>query len=197
MTSQPRPQRPAATDYFNPTEQLELLQSIKVKAQKSATATPQESHPPVREKTAPSATTTTTSQRVDYVAHEMSLREKLEKAKAEREAKAKLEAALSGNSQTPQTAPNTASAIAHSDGSQNVSMNGNKAPEPPAGPPPPPIQNNKANTTPANSVPTRTSTYGPTWVQNMGYSQQTNSMGYPRPPFPPFPQPSFPPYGMP
>src|SRR5579859_1924212 len=157
MTSQPRPQRPAATDYFNPTEQLELLQSIKVKAQKSATATPQESHPPVREKPPPSAMTTTTSQPVDYVAHEMSLREKLEKAKAEREAKAKLEAALSGNSQTLHTALNTASATTHTDGSHNVSLK-NNVPEPPAGPPPPPIQNNKAkaNTTPANPIPTPT-----------------------------------------
>lgn len=194
MTSQPRAQRPAATDYFNPAEQLELLQNIKVKAQKSTTATPQESHPrPATGK--PSSETTT--QPVDYVAHELSLREKLEKAKAEREAKAKVEAALRGNAHNGQTASITASTNANTDASQDGLVKGSIHPEPTTGPPPPPILNNNANNTPMSSTPTPTPTYGPTWVQSLGYPQQTNPMAYTRTPFPQFPQPSFPPFGMP
>ena len=97
MTSHPRPQRPAATDYFNPTKQTELLQSIKAKIELSATNTPAElqfqndvvgafnGHP---SKMAPYGGLGTT----DIKAHELSLREKLERAKADREAKAKAEA---------------------------------------------------------------------------------------------------------
>ena len=94
MTSHPRPQRPAATDYFNPTEQTELLQSIKAKIELSATNTPAEPQfqndvvGAFNSKTTPYGGLRTT----DTKAHELSLREKLERAKADREAKAKAEA---------------------------------------------------------------------------------------------------------
>jgi hypothetical protein len=196
MTSHPRPQRPAATDYFNPAEQFELLQSIKAKVETSATATPQEHHIPPSDQLHPAATTTTASvPSFDLAAHEVSLREKLEKAKAEREAKAKAAEALLQGIHPPSqlsTTPTNANAKV-----SQFAVNGRKSTEPlTAGPPPPPVLNNNNNQTATNSVPTPTPTYGPAWVQSLGYPQQTPPMGFPRPSYPQFPQTSYVQYGM-
>lgn len=185
MTSHPRPQRPAATDYFNPAEQLELLQNIKAKVEKSATATPQEHNVPLADKSQYAGSNSMGMLKpLDLVAHEVSLRDKLEKAKAEREAKAK--AAAQGIVQQPQSTPANANANA-----SQILLNGSKSTEPTAGPPPPPVLNN-SNYTPTNPIPTPTPpTYGSAWVQSLGYPQQTPPIGYPRPPFPQYPQTAF------
>jgi hypothetical protein len=90
MASYTRPTRPAATDYFNRAEQIQLLHSIKAKVAKSTTATPQEATGDGKDGTVDGQTMPTTPPVVDYKAHELSLRERLEKAKAEREARVKL-----------------------------------------------------------------------------------------------------------
>jgi hypothetical protein len=69
--SYPRPSRPAATDFFNPAEQVELLRNIKAREENK--------QPPAQ--SAPSTNKDT----------EVSLREKLEKAKADKQAKANAE----------------------------------------------------------------------------------------------------------
>ena len=177
MTSHhPRPQRPAATDYFNPAEQLELLQNIKAKAEKSATATPQEHHVVPADKSQSTAHLTAGVKPIDLVAHEVSLREKLEKAKADREAKAKAAAASAQG--------NTVSTPQSTNISQSPAVNGSKSTESPAGPPQPPLLNNGTTTNPI-PIPTPP-TYGPAWLQSIGYPQQTPPMSFPRPP--PFPQ---------
>src|SRR5579862_1359138 len=101
MDSQPRSHRPAATDYFNPAEQLALLNNIKAKVEKSANSTPQPRDPlkANQPSLANQGNTTDANRSVDYKAQELSLREKLEKAKADREARSKAEAALRAYSQ--------------------------------------------------------------------------------------------------
>ena len=175
MTSHPRAHRPAATDYFNPAEQIERLQSIKAKIEKSATSTPQEYHfpHPVQGETKNPSTNHAGVKSVDFKAHELSLREKLEKAKADREAKAKAEAASKANITTDSPQPR---------------LTDNHSTEPvTTGPPPPPILNNTS--TPIPPIP-----YTQSWTPNLGYP--TPIPNYGRPPFPytqPYPQQ----YGMP
>src|SRR6266496_3450965 len=141
MTSHPRAHRPAATDYFNPTEQIELLQSIKAKIEKTAASTPQEPHfpPPTQGETTKNPPVNYAGVKsVDFKAHELSLREKLEKAKADREAKTKAEAASKANMTTDSPLPR---------------LTDNRSTEPlTTGPPPPPILNN-ASSTPIPPVP--------------------------------------------
>jgi hypothetical protein len=177
MSFNPRPPRPAATDYFNPTEQIELLQSIKAKAEKSATSTPQEPLLAQPDTTNHVQQPPTGTKPVDFKAHELSLREKLEKAKADREAKAKAEGA---KSQTP-------TAIA-SESPQTRLVENKSVEQVPAGPPPPPM----LNTTTPTSIPMAAPPFVQAWTPNMGYPHQTPPMmNYPRPPFP-YPQ-AFPP----
>jgi hypothetical protein len=178
MTSHSRPQRPAAKDYFNPAEQIELLQSIKAKVEKSATSTPKD-HPNQTDATNTSSHTGFRS--VDFKAHELSLREKLEKAKADREAKAKAEAALRANAQSAQIPTTTNTPL--------PKLHENKSTEPvTTGPPPPPILNN-TNPTPIPPV-----TYSQTWTPNLAYPPPVPNYG--RPPYP-YPQPFPQQYGMP
>jgi hypothetical protein len=161
--------RPAATDYFNPAEQIELLHSIKAKVEKSTTATPQ----PAEVHLLQASTNSTTSARpldpkpVDFKAHEVSLREKLEKAKADREAKAKAEA--------QQKATTTATDILPS------RSNDNNSTEPTTGPPPPPI----LNTSTATALPAMA--YTQSWGQSIAYPQVTPMTGY-RQPYAQYPQ---------
>jgi hypothetical protein len=164
MTSHSR--RPAATDYFNPTEQIEILQNIKARAEKSATSTPQESY---HIDSAPRTGTKT----VDFKAHELSLREKLEKAKADREAKAKADATLKVQT-TDATQPKL---VENQSNTETL----------PAGPPPPPVLN--TTPTPAAPVP-----YSQTWNPNVAFSAGIPNYG--RPPYP-YPQPYPQQYGMP
>jgi len=138
MASHPRPHRPAATDYFNPTEQIELLQSIKAKVEKSATSTPQESRQPLDQI---QQNYYAGVKPVDFKAHELSLREKLEKAKADREAKAKAEVSVSQQ-------PNSTTTIGTIESPQSK-VPENKSVEPVIpGPPPPPIISNLTPTPP-------------------------------------------------
>src|SRR5947207_8647868 len=176
MASHPRAHRPAATDYFNPTEQFELLQSIKARIEKSATSTPQEPHfpPPTQAeatKNLPAHHARVKS--VDFKAHELSLREKLEKAKADREAKAKAEAASKANMTTDSPLPR---------------LIDNRSTEPvTTGPPPPPILTNTS--TPIPPVP-----HTQSWTPNLGYPTPIPTYG--RPPYP-YTQPYTQQYGMP
>jgi len=175
MTSHPRAHRPAATDYFNPAEQIERLQSIKAKIEKSATSTPHESHfsHPVQGETKNPSTNYADVKSVDFKAHELSLREKLEKAKADREAKAKAEAASKANITTDSPQPR---------------LTDNHFTEPvTTGPPPPPILNN-------TSTPIPPTSYTQSWTPNLGYP--TPIPNYGRPPFP-YTQPYQQQYGMP
>lgn len=165
--------RPAATDYFNPSEQIELLQSIKAKIEKSATSTPQESHFPHHAETV----AYTSLKPVDFKAHELSLREKLEKAKADREAKAKAEAALKAQITTTATDSPRPRVVENQSPVEVV----------PTGPPPPPILN--TTHTPMPSVP-----FAQTWNPSLAYP--TALPNYSRPTYP-YPQ-TFPQqYGMP
>jgi len=106
MASYTRPPRPAATDYFNRAEQIQLLHSIKAKMEKSATSTPQE--PMTKEGAGEGGVVQTPlALAVDFKAHELSLREKLERAKANREAKAKAEAATKAANSSQTSAQTT------------------------------------------------------------------------------------------
>jgi len=106
MASYTRPPRPAATDYFNRAEQIQLLHSIKAKMEKSATSTPQE--PTTKEGAGEgSGVQTPIALAVDFKAHELSLREKLERAKANREARAKAEAAAKAANSSQTSAQTT------------------------------------------------------------------------------------------
>jgi hypothetical protein len=166
--------RPAAKDYFNPTEQIELLQSIKAKIEKSVATTPKESQfSHVDTTNLPNA-----GKPVDYKAHELSLREKLEKAKADREAKAKAEAAL--KAQTTTTTTDSPKPKVGEDQTSTEAVA--------SGPPPPPVLNNTPTSIPP--VPAFT----PTWNPNLTYPNAIPSYG--RPPYSyaqPFPQQ----FGMP
>ena len=184
MASHHRHPRPAATDYFNPTEQIELLQSIKAKAEKSATSTPQD--PQVAHS---DDTIGMTGQQaaypgaksVDFRAHELSLREKLEKAKADREARAKAaEAALRASSQPPSTTNES------TQGSRLVELKSSESVPP--GPPPPPGTN---NTTP---TPISTAPYGQAWTANLTYMQGLPMANFGTAAFP-YPQTFTPQYG--
>ena len=179
MSSHPRSHRPAATDYFSPTEQIELLQSIKAKAEKSATSPPQDSRFPQTSETK-TINPHVGVKSVDFIAHELSLREKLEKAKADREAKAKAEAAA-------------AKEIAMTKESSLSMLPDNHSAEPmPTGPPPPPILNN--NTTSTTPGPLPSMAYAQTWTSNLNYP--TPIPNYGRPPYP-FAQAYPQQYGMP
>jgi hypothetical protein len=173
MASHPR-QRPAATDYFNPTEQIELLQSIKAKVERSAASTPQDSHFPLTDVTNSSNAahqSPSGANPVDFKAHELSLREKLEKAKADREARAKAEAAS-------RTAPLAQDSL-------QPKVKENKSVEPiAAGPPPPPILSSTTGIPPLPYA----------WNSTLGYTPQIPN--YPQPPYQ-YPPPYPPPYGMP
>lgn len=174
MTSNSR-QRPAATDYFNPTEQIELLQSIKAKAERSAASTPIDSHFPLTNVTTSSSAAHQEPfgvKPVDFKVHELILREKLEKAKADREAKAKTGPVL-GTASQPLTK-----------GPLQPKVNENKPTDSVTTGPPPPIL---SNTTPMPPVPFA-------WNSALGYPPPIPN--YPRPPYQ-YPPPYPPPYGIP
>ena len=97
---------------------------------------------------------------VDFKAHELSLREKLEKAKAEKEARAKAEATLRTNPTTTESPQPVVS-------------------EQTTGPPPPPGLNNTTIPTP---IPV-TSYPQQTWPANLGYTQHPHMTAYSRQPF--------------
>jgi hypothetical protein len=167
--------RPAATDYFNPAEQIELLQNIKARVEKSSTSTPQPTDSHVPQLNSSSTGTLNgqpvTSKPTDLKTHELSLRDKLEKAKADREAKAKADAAQKTTIDSPKGQTNE-----------------NKSTESTNGPPPPPILNTTTQTT-APALP-----YGQTWGQNMTFPQVPPMTNY-RTPYPQY-QPVYQPYGM-
>lgn len=162
MTSHPR-QRPAATDYFNPAEQIELLNSIKAKVEQSTASTPQQQDDGTR--------TTPAHKPADFKAHELSLREKLERAKAEKEARAKVEASLRTNSTTAESPKPVV------------------PPTEQTGPPPPPILNNVPTTTTPTPIPVTSYPQQP-WPTNLGFPQHPSMTAYARPPYqypPPYP----------
>jgi len=182
MTSQSRAQRPAATDYFNPAEQLELLNNIKAKVEKNVKSAPQQSQEPSTMKVPGLATQSSTTMKkpIDYKAQELSLREKLEKAKADREAKAKEEAAVAALAHSqPLLSPTTTTPTSH--------LNESHPAETASAPPPPQLLNaNSSNNVPALfSAPAQTqpNPYGSAWAAGMPFP--------PQPPMPGFPQPSF------
>ena len=154
MASYTRPPRPAATDYFNRAEQIQLLHSIKAKMEKSATSTPQEST--TKEGAGEGSVRQTPSAApVDFKAHELNLREKLEKAKADREAKAKAEAPIktanSSHASVQTTVDSPTKATNAEEGEVNVESVVEQAATdaqlvsgPP--PPPPPVSLNNAHT---------------------------------------------------
>jgi len=165
MTSHPR-QRPAATDYFNPAEQIELLNSIRAKVEQSTTSTPQQ-----QQLQGDGTKSSSPNKSVDFKAHELSLREKLEKAKAEKEARAKVEVSIRASSMTTDS------------------------PKPMAteqtGPPPPPVLNNNAPTT-STPIPVTSYPQQP-WPANLGAFQTPAMTAFARPPYQ-FPLPY--PYGI-
>jgi len=164
MASYHRPSRPAATDYFNPTEQLELLQTIAEKLNTTPTSTLQESTNIL----APVPAEPADSKPPDFKAHELTLREKLEKAKAERDAKAKADAAINSNPMptTPAT-PNLSN--------ENVKSH----PDPAL----PPFTLNVQNPMPAPGAQ-----YNSGWTSSSPFPQ-------PSPMYPPYP-PQFPSYSQ-
>jgi hypothetical protein len=154
MASYTRPPRPAATDYFNRAEQIQLLHSIKAKVAKSTTATPQEATGDGNDGAADGEAMQTTPPVVDYKAHELSLREKLEKAKAEREARAaKVETA----------AENFVDSIMTDSPVEATTVNGQGTTS--ADPPPPPVNVNNIPTVAPVPVPPPATGLGTTRLQ--------------------------------
>jgi hypothetical protein len=148
MASYTRPPRPAATDYFNRAEQIQLLHSIKAKVAKSTTATPQEALGDGDDGAADGEPMQTTPPVVDYKAHELSLREKLEKAKKEREAKA---ANIETAAENFVKSIEDDDSIMHDSPVEATIVNGQSAPN--ADPPPPPVNTNNIPTVAPVPVP--------------------------------------------
>ena len=149
-------QRATATQYFDPSEQLERLQSIKERAEKSLhsnSQSPRGNFPDLR-------------------AQELTLREKLERAKAEKEAKAKAEAATRP---TQSVASTNAPLKAIESTIHDTGM---------SAPPPPPA----VNTSTPGRIPMNP--YVQQWPQSISHQPPINSAAnFQRPSFQQFPQP--------